>query len=349
MAKGGGRPRDVSRQDVARAAGVSVAAVSYVVNGKARENRIAPATAERIRKVAERLGYAPNVYGKVLKTRRSRIIAFITVDVTDPNTGEIIRALGAAARGRGWGMMLVDLGGEADAVAADLRMIETGFAECFILHMPEPMPKLLDGVRALGKPMCVLGQQAPGRDRETAYVEVDNARGGEMAVRHLVELGVRDLGVIADRPEFPFTVERLRGARKALAGARRGLRICYRGKDEDQFQAGTHAVRRWLDEDGLPEGIFAMGDVTAIGALHALHSRGISCPSRVRVVGFDGIPVGRYTWPSLTTVEQPFGPMCQAAMDILEAEVAGGPAAGRQRLLAPTMIVRGSTGGKEAS
>ena len=85
-----GRPVRASRRDVAREAGVSQAAVSYVINGKARENRISDETAERIRKVAKRLGYTPNVYGKVLKARRSNVIVFVSVDVTDPNTVEII-------------------------------------------------------------------------------------------------------------------------------------------------------------------------------------------------------------------------------------------------------------------
>ena len=337
----------VRRKDVADAAGVSQAVVSYVMNDTAKRNRISGATIEKVRKAAARLGYRPDAYARALRTRKSGIITFITEDLSDPNTTEITRALGAVVRSRGYGLMLMDLGGARDVSADDLRSIETSFSEGFFLHVPTGslMEKCLDD-EALSRPTCVIGRHLYGGG--VPYVEVDNALGAELAVRHLLKRGAKRLGVITDLEAAPFTVDRMEGVTRALKHSAVNLAVHHRKRSQGQYEAGAAAVRAWRG-GAFPDAIFAMGDVLAIGALHAMRERGTRCPEDTLMAGFDGISAAQYAGPPLTTVAQPFREMAEAAMGILTSALAGKPVRKKQRLLAPRLVVRASSGGSEGA
>jgi DNA-binding LacI/PurR family transcriptional regulator len=309
----------VTRKTVAQAAGVSEPVVSWVMNGTARENRIPEATIKRIESAARKLGYKPSIYGKLLKTQQSRLLAFLSSDLTDPNTGELIKAVNRAARAKGFGLMLFDLAGEPP------EKFDGSFAEGFLLHSPfeESLP------RGFKKPWLVLGKDL----KEVPSVEVDNALGGELAMRHLSGRAKR-VGVIADCKTFPFTRERLKSCPRAE-------RVYYRRPDESQFEAGASAIESWKQD--LPDGIFAMGDVIALGALSALHGRGVSVPQRVKIVGFDGTQLSRFASPPLTTVAQPFEKMGETCVDMLLALLNGEKVAPRNVLLPPTLVERESS------
>jgi LacI family transcriptional regulator len=313
------------------------------MNDTARQNRISPSTIVKVRKVADRLGYRPNAYGRALRTKKSGILTFISENLTDPNTTEIIRALGAVVRGNGYGLMLMDLGGADDVAESDLRCIETSFSEGFFLHVPSsPLMDRCSGGILLDKPSCVLGRHLHAEG--VPYVEVDNALGAELAVRHLVERGAKRLGIIADVESAMYTIERMAGCERVLAGfRRRDVLVYHRDPAEGQYEAGAAAVHAWSGAT-FPDAVFAMGDVLAIGALHAMRERGIRCPGDARIVGFDGISLARYACPPLTTVAQPFREMAEAAIEILAAALAGEAVANRQRLVAPRLIVRESSG-----
>lgn len=334
-----------TRGQVAERAGVSPAVVSYVLGGTARAHRISEATAERVRAASAALGYRPNIWGRVLKTQRSNVIVFVSEDLTDPNTVELIGALGGVVRARGLGLMLSDLGGESLECGEGLRAMESSMADAFLLHAPLHGLPAGSPVGAFeGKPCCVLGRHMPGGS--VSSVEVDNARGAELAVAHLLARGATRLGVIADRREYAYTQARLAGCRKALAaGGQSGPRLRFRAGHEDQLQAGAAAVEGWQKEGLLPDGIFAMGDVMAFGALSALHTAGVRCPAQVRIVGFDGTPMARYASPSLSTVRQPFTAMAESALAMVQALLDGKRLGKKHLLLEPDLVVRASSGG----
>ncbi|MBN1672960.1 MAG: LacI family DNA-binding transcriptional regulator [Kiritimatiellae bacterium] len=332
-----------TRRQVAEAAGVSPAVVSYVLGGTAGAHRISEKTAQRVVRVSRELGYRPNIWGRLLKTQRSGVVVLLSPDLTDPSTGELIKALGRIVRARGLGLMLFDLGGDALVSGEDLRTIETSMAGAFLLHLPsDRLLALCERGRFQGKPFCVLGRDMAGRDCPS--VEVDNEQGAARAVGHLLGQGVRPLGIIADRREYPYTQARLKGCRRALKGkARGGMLMRFRAADEDQYEAGAAAVRAWLERGQLPGAIFAMGDVMAFGALNALHAAGMSCPRQVRIVGFDDTPMARYASPPLSTVRQPFTQMAEAALDMVRTLLDGRRLPRKHLLLEPELIVRESS------
>lgn len=334
------QPSRATRKDVARLARVSEPVVSWVMSGTAKANRIPEKTALRIRRAARKIGYRPNIWGRLLKTQKSGLLAFISSDLTDPNTAEIVKSVNAAARRRQLGLMIFDLAGD-DVISEENRAaFKNCFAEGFIIH--SPFQNLAGSRRTFaGKPYCILGNRG---NVPAPAIEVDNVYGGELAGVHLIAAGVRRLAVIADCADFSFVAPRLEGIRRAAAGSPCELaEPFYRPRETDAFEAGAQAVRRWQQSGRFPDGIFAMGDMLACGALAECARLGIRCPADVKIVGFDGTPLASYSQPRLTTIIQPFDAMAERAIDALVRLIGGERLKAAEVLVSPEIAVRESS------
>ena len=335
--------RKVTREEIAHKAGVSATVVTWVINGQAIEKRIAPHTIKRVQAVAKRLNYEPNVWGRALRAQSSKILGFVSSNLTDPNASEIIKCLERAARPRGYGLMLLDLheyaAKEIDAAATPHMQ----FCDGFILNVLENayLEALKTGILA-NRPYCVIGKNMQIEDEPS--VEVDNMRGAEMAIHHLAGIGTKRLGIIADEHTQRFSQERMKGCKHAIAALSFAHVQTYRRRTgEKDFTAGVNAVNAWAAEGQMPDGIFAMGDLIAMGALSTLNAGGFSCPDQTAVVGFDDTPFAQYMSPPLTTVAQPYDQMAEAALQMLTALMAGKTLQQRQILITPELRVRHST------
>lgn len=329
------------REDVAKKAGVSKAVVTWVLNNKAKENRIPEATVEKVKKAAKELNYKPNIWGKLLNTQKSRLVGFLCEDVSDPATGELINAVGEALRSKGYGLIIFNMR-DGELFSEKSAVLEESFAEGFILHGPSD--KILKECKKgtfKEKPFCILGRDV-GKEK-LPFIEVDNFAGGKMALESPGVEMARSLGVITEAKGNYYSEERLRGLKKALRENKiQKVKYYHRAKDENQFQAGASAVRKWKDE--LPDIIFAPGgDVMALGALSALNETGLKCPEDIKVIGFDGTLMSAYASPPLTTVAQPFQEMGEAAANICLSLIEGKKASKTSLLLKPNLKIRQST------
>ena len=326
-------------------AGVSTPVVSYVLNGKAKENRIPDETAQKVLRAARLLDYHPSAWAKILRRRRSNLFLLVSREVTDGHAGRLMRALAAAARSRGCHVMTLDLDRDKDIPEDDFSTIAASMVDGIVIHglHDSRLEYLSDDARLCGKPVCVMGRELSGID--IPWVEVDNRLGGEMAMRHLFEQGCTRVGVLIDWPIHDYTRARIEGVQQALQafpGCEVDFR--YRPQGTKSFDVGARETMEWLREDRLPDGIFAVGDTRAMGVLSVLNLHGIRCPEQVKVVGFDGEASSRYASPPLSTVSQPVEAMAEAALDILETALTSGQMPEvRQRRLPPELIVRASS------
>jgi LacI family transcriptional regulator len=328
------------REDVARKAGVSKAVVTWVLNDKAKENRIPEATVKKVQKAAKELNYKPNIWGKLLNTQKSKLVGFVTEDVSDPAAGELINAVGEALRSKGYGLIIFNMG-EAEILQGKLSTIEESFAEGFILHGPSEkiLKKCKNGLFS-GKPFCILGRDTS--KEKLPSVEVDNFLGGKMALDSPSIKKIHRLGVILETEGTHYSEERLRGLNEFLKENPAGkIERYYRKDDENQFQAGASAIEKWKNK--MPDLIFAPGgDVMALGALSALNNMGLKCPDDIKVVGFDGTLMSGYASPPLTTVAQPFREMGEAAANICLSLIEGKKITKLNMLLKPSLQIRQS-------
>ncbi len=305
------RRRAVTRDDVARQAGVSTAVVSYVVNNGPKP--VAPKTAARVRDAIALLDYRPNPSAKALRKGRTDILGLVLADADNPYYTEYASAIGAEAYARGRAVMIAsgrnDLGSERRLVDDLLARQVDGIIAASVSHTPDEMFRR----SFLLPPVVLLDAQSavPG----FAAVGLDGAQGARLAVEHLVAVhGHRHIGIVlgpaTNEPHDP----RETGWRQALRDA--GLPAGPLARVPWTRDGGYEAGRVLLDVPDPPTAVFASSDLLAVGLLRAGHERGLALPCDLAVVSFDGTKEAEYSWPPLTVVAQPIVEMARAAVSL---------------------------------
>ncbi|MEV0486886.1 LacI family DNA-binding transcriptional regulator [Streptomyces sp. NPDC050508] len=339
---GTGRP---TSRDVARLAGVSHTAVSFVFNGRADGN-LSPATQERIRQAATQLGYRPDPVARGLRRRRTAVIGLVTDEIaSSPFAGRLLRGAMETAWDRDHLVLTVDSGGDPvkeDAAVAELldrRVDGIIYAAMSLRRVRVP--------EGLHRTHSVLANCLPEDDSLPAVVPAERA-GGRTAARLLLNAGHSRLAVIGGLDDIA-SVERTRGIREALRAE--GVTVpgewIVRGGGE--ISAGYAGALRLLDgvEPGRrPTGVLCYNDRVAAGVLHAATRLGIDVPADLSVVGYDDQEhMAAFLTPPLTSVALPHRAMGEAAARLLLDAIEAGqaPPATVRRLTCP-VVSRASVG-----
>ena len=322
---------------MAREAGVSVATVSRAINGK---GPIREATQRRIRRVVERLRYAPHGAARSLITRQTRTLGVLLPDLFGEFFSELIRGIDVAARRSGYHLLVS--GSHEDRVETQelLRAIR-GRVDGLIAFSPELDARAFEENLPAGFPVVLLNA-AVKKSRYNA-IRVDNYGGAFEMVRHLIGLGHRRIAFVTGPPGNHDASERLRGYRDALgrhAGAR-GLEI----PGDFREDAGYRAAARILRGKPVPTAVFAAHDAMAIGLLCAFRERRVRVPEDVALAGFDDIPIARFITPPLTTVRVPIADLgSRATARLLHALEGNDGRAQREEVLPADLVARSSCG-----
>ena len=319
--------RRVTRADVARHAGVSTAVVSYTLNDGPK--RVAPETRRRVLEAVRALGYRPNATARALRLGSTGEIGLIVPGVANRFYAELTDAVETAARTRGLALLIRNAArGEVPAAieqlttrqvdglvianeigAESFAVLSSAGTRAVFIDQPEPC----DGA-------CTLG--------------VDRAAGARRAVEHLIGHGHRSVGFIG--PSGPQS-HRWRGWREALREA--GLPEGPVADSPYSRQGGREGMAGLLDTADCPTAVFIASDDQALGALLALHERGVEVPGQVAVAGFDGSSGAAFAWPPLTAVTQPVDQMAVRAL----AALAEGAPSGHEEL-ETELVLRRSCG-----
>ncbi|MDC4233827.1 LacI family DNA-binding transcriptional regulator [Actinomyces sp. B33] len=323
--------------DVAALAGVSHQTVSRVLNGT---GKVAPQTRERVQAAIDQLGYRRNSVARALVTRKSGIIGIVTTTSVHYGPTSILVAIELASRQAGYftGVTaLEDFSVESLTSAFDHFL---GLAVEAIVVIA-PVVGIAEAVEAVRVPVPVVAVTAADvvGASDIRSVRVDQLGGAREAVRHLVDLGHRDIVHIAGPEDWFEARIRLDGWRVELEAAGVGGRVApVRGWEAS---VGYEAGRALVDE-GLPTAVFTANDAIALGLIRALDEAGVDVPGDVSIVGFDDEPMSRYFRPGLTTVRQDFFDLGQQVLSAVSSAIEGEGEC--FPILRPTeLIVRDST------
>ncbi|MBH9981122.1 MULTISPECIES: LacI family DNA-binding transcriptional regulator [Bifidobacterium] len=291
--------------DVAGEAGVSRMTASNALRGK---SSVKPATARRVLEAAERLGYRPNLAARRLSSGRSGIIGFSTVELDrSPFSAALAAAVSDQAVSMGYQTLIQQTRQMASYESSMVADIATQFCEGTILSAPALSA---DSIAALNRRYPLVVFDGPQLDRSVDTVRSPNRKGAQAAVEHLIDHGCRRILVLGASYKAPDQLvqsslgqdQRLLGAMQAaqVHGIRLGpedvVDCDWEQGSADQAMAVLLARRRNFD------GVFALTDVVAIGALHALEEHGVRVPEQVALIGFDGLEVSRFLTPALSTI-----------------------------------------------
>ncbi len=327
--------------DVARAAGVSTATASRVLNGFPR---VSPGTRKQVESAIVQLGYARQRAARASSGRSTGSIALVVCEevlrlFADPYFPRVAAGVGKELAAVGLQLVLLTVPATENYQAPVLRYLEGGHVDgAVVVGMHGHRPLDLDW---LGIPVVFGGR--PVHEAESgrhAYVDVDNQGGARLATQRLIDGGRRAVATIAGPQDMTAGQDRLLGYRQAVVRTGcldRGLVVF---GDFGQT-SGEHATARLLDRRPDVDAIFAASDMMAVGALRALHRAGRKVPGDVAVIGFDDLPISRWTDPPLTTVRQPVEEMGARMTGELLAMISGAAPA-RRTVLDTQLVLRKS-------
>jgi LacI family transcriptional regulator len=324
--------RKVTISDVAREAGVSIATVSRVMQGK---QSVSADLAGRVQAVALGLGYRPSPVARGLATGETGMVGVLVPQLANPYFHEVIKAIGAGAEHDGYRMLILE-SDERAADEPDLAASLYAHADGVILCSPRMSDESLHTLSAdRPRMLCVnripagVGLPALAYDSYSPMLEICGL---------LERLGHRRVVYLAGPEESWVNGERWRAVENSGAFGLEPVRV-QAGYTIDEGYAATDAA---LQHD--PSALVASNDLCAVGVLTRLRELGLRVPEDLSLTGFDDIPFSRHTLPPLTTARIPRQALGERAWALMRSILAGKAVPPGQPLMPAEIVVRASTG-----
>jgi LacI family transcriptional regulator len=300
----------VTRDDVARAAGVSPAVVSYVVNNGPRP--VSVKTREHVLEVIRRLGYKPDGIARSLRTRRSGALGLVIPDASNPFFAELARAIEDSAYEAGMSVLVCNSADDVQRESRYVRRLAERRVDGLILisaRAEQDLTDLLD----LGIPIVAMDRSPD--DSPISTIRVRNREAAECATEHLLGHGHSNVAFVSG-PALGVSEARRTGWEEAHR--RHGRSPGPSVARPFSYEGGATAMQELLaDSRSRPTAVLVSSDIQAIGLLHQATRLRLSVPGDLAVISFDGTDAARYSVPSLSTVAQPIKRMASEVTSIL--------------------------------
>jgi DNA-binding LacI/PurR family transcriptional regulator len=324
--------------DVAARAGVGVATVSRVLNGRAN---VASATRERVLEAMRSLDYRPNSVARNLSLKRTLVIGVVMPFLTNPSAIERVRGIVTALAETPYDVALFDVESASRQQRAFRLLADAHRTDGLLIVSSIPPDEEVRRLQVQGIEAVLVD----ARHALLPSVVVDDVAGGALATSYLLELGHRRVAFIGDKPtdEFRFDSSRDRtvGYERALAAAGIPLRPEYVREGTQSRLTARSIAEELLRLPERPTAIFAASDTQALGVLEAARALGVDVPGDVSVIGFDDIEIASYV--GLTTVRQPLFESGHRGAELLLGALSGRPPAARVETMPLDLVVRGTT------
>lgn len=331
-------PRQPSIKDIARLARVSHPTVSRALQNSPLVNA---QTAAKIRKIADETGYRASAVARGLVTRRTRTIGLVVTTVDDPFASEVTCGIEQTANDHGYAVFLANSNADPERERKVVQELAERRVDGIIVTSSRVGALYLPLLKELNVPIVLVNDQYPGEFVHSVLIE--NVEGTRAAVEHLIELGHRRIAYVGDRFGYQSDAERLAGYKQALAQAGIEFVAALAVEGDGRAEAAIEAVNALLALPAPPTAICCYNDMTALGAMRAIHARGLRVPEDISLAGFDDLFFAAYLQPPLTTVRQPMRRMGQMAMENLFKLMSGEESVAQIKVEAE-LIVRASTG-----
>ena len=334
----------VTSIDVARHAGVSQSAVSRALTPGA--SGVSEALRARVRASAEALGYRPNAMARALITRRSRIVALLFSYLDNPFYALALERLCAGLQAEGYHALVFLEPDTAQGVDRTVSQLLDYRVDGIITASVELGSRLSDECHAFGIPVVMFNRLKD--DPRLSSVTSDNVAGGRMAAAHLASLGRERIALLAGWEAASTNRDREFGFAAELAA--RGVPLHARAVGHFDLERSAAATRELFAGPAVrrPDALFVTNDYMAFRVMGVLrHELGLSVPGDVAVVGFDDVPLAAAPEYDLTTLRQPLEQMVAQAIRTLLTDIEREEPV--QVILRPSLVVRGSTGPRQAS
>lgn len=326
-------------KDVAALAGISYTTVSHVLN---KTRPVSEQVRLKVEAAISELDYVPSAVARSLKARSTATIGLLVPSSVNPYFAELARGIEDACERNGYCVILCNSDDNPQKQRNYLRVLLEKRIDGLVVASVGEDADLLQSLAGVRTPMVIVDRELEGVDAD--MVRIDHELGAYLATFHLLELGHRDIAYIGGPAQTGVTQLRLSGFRRAMAQAQAPVEAG-RVLHCDFTSPGGHAAATQLLDGERPTAIFAGNDMIGVGVLRAAAERNINVPGELSVIGFDDIELSRYVYPPLTTVGQSIRELGESAAALLLSRIiTQGRDAPCQRIVAPRIVLRESTG-----
>lgn len=289
----------ITIKDVAKAANVSVATVSRVLNN---HSNVSDGTVEKVNKVMEQLGYSPNTLGRDLRKSETKRILAIIAGTEQSFYSDVLKGMDEAAFAQGYDIIIAITHDDPEHEMHLLKMLMSHSVDGAVLLGAKQEASTISKL-AENHNIALCLERMEGCNVLT--VSIDNVKAGKDAVEYLISKGCTRIGLISTEERSQSSVDREKGYRLALEehGIPYDESLVYFGSYESE--SGFAGCKHLCGLDNPPGAIFSVSDMIAIGAMNFAISKGINIGKDLLFFGFDNIAYSHIFVPHLSTVEQP--------------------------------------------
>ncbi len=332
-------PKPVSLKQLAERLSLSPATVSLVINRSPVADSIPQETKDRILAAARKYKYRPNFFARSLRAQRSFTIGVIVPEVSDGYSASVMSGVEDHLLQEGYFYFVVSHRHRADLIDEYPRLF---------------LERSVDGLIAVDTPWTlalsvpVVTVSGHNHVKGVTNIVLDHVRAAEVALKHLFQLGHRDIAFIKGQEFSSDTEVRWANIEKAARQLHLPISpalIAQLQGDSPSPQLGYEATRKLLASHKPFTALFAFNDISAMGAIRALREAKLRVPDDVSVIGFDDIQSAAYQNPALTTVRQPLREMGRIAAETLLRRIrrSGSDSHGGETMVEPKLIIRETT------
>lgn len=329
---------NITIKDVARAANVSVATVSRVLNNK---NNVSGEAVQAVRRAVEELGYSPNFLGRDLRKNETKRILAIIGSSGQNLFSDILRGMQDAANADGYDILIAAARNDPEHEKHLLGMLFSRAVDGAVLLAPKLDGKTVSNLSKRYK-LAVCPERLNSND--ILCVTIDNERAGFDAANYLIGKGRKRIGLISVDTKSQSVIDRENGYKKALeqAGLPFDERLVYYGEYDEE--TGAKGCAEFMSLDNKPDAVISISDTIAFGAMTYAVQHGITVGKDLLFFGFDNIPYSHMLIPRLSTVEQPCYLQGKIVVEKLIANIKTDTSDKSTYMLPHSLILRESTG-----
>lgn len=324
---------------IAKLAGVSSATVSRVINGSAT---VRPETAERVNRVIAELKFFPNSSATTLKRGNSSTYGLIIPDITNPFFPELIRSFEKIVVENDREMLMATTDFHPSRIQQSIRRMLVRRVDGVALIASEIETESIESLIHNRVPLVTMDRRITGPG--LSDVLIDNTSGMNQAIKHLKDLGHKEIGFIGGTIGPAISDHRAQGFIKSMK--KHGLTVNPKFMHPGNYRipGGEAAMTALLHLSNRPTAVLTANDLTAIGALRAIHHHGMTVPGDFSVIGFDDIDLSDIVHPPLTTLRLQRQQFAEIFFEALEAMRGKSSARGKQYSIKTDLVIRESTG-----
>jgi len=322
--------------DIAKALGISVTTVSFILNDKAKEKRISDAMTKRVLDYVKKVGYKPNQLAKSLRTGQTKILGLLVEDIANPFFSNVAKYIERQAYDAGYHIIYCSMNNDGQKAKELIQMFMDRQVDGFIITPSEGLEDTIANIRQNNIPVVLFDRYIPTVD--THYVVSDNKKGAYEATKHLLENENKRVGLISLYSNQTQMRDRLEGYMQAM--------------DEFQLQSYIKKLQLGAPEqdakdqilefivDNKMDGVLFSTNYLAVSGLKALKEHRIPLP---RMAAFDEHTLFKLHDPSITVVSQNIEQLTKELIQTLVADIAGRSKELRKITIPCELIIRESS------